>query len=230
MKVICALLALAASMAGAEAPAAAGTDAARDLAAANRSATQAAVEKQRAATALGMAEAMQTQRLSIARQMRLPDTHVNSRFLLPALLPAPAPSASYNPPPCPPMAADQVDALLQDAARKEEISPDLLRAVIHQESGFHPCAVSPKGAMGLMQLMPATVMQFGVSDPFDPRQNIDSGARLLKQLLGRYGGNVELALGAYNAGPARVDATGGVPPIEETLRYVQTIIGSLPPY
>jgi soluble lytic murein transglycosylase-like protein len=122
----------------------------------------------------------------------------------------------------------EIDRLLRDAATREGVKLDLLQAVVSQESGARPCAVSPKGAMGLMQLMPDTAAQFGVKDPFDPRQNIDSGAKLLKQLLDRYQGNIAMALGAYNAGPARVDAAGGVPPIQETLRYVQAILGSLP--
>src|SRR5205085_361018 len=98
-----------------------------------------------------------------------------------------------------------------------------------QESGSRPCAVSAKGAQGLMQLMPATSQQFGVADPFDARQNIQAGAKFLKQLLTRYGGDVTKALAAYNAGPGRVDQAGGaVPGIPETIHYVSSILSSLP--
>jgi soluble lytic murein transglycosylase-like protein len=152
----------------------------------------------------------------------------SSFFVLPPLGKSIVTAPRFAAPPCDPMPKDEADNLMQQAAERENLSVDLLRAVINQESGFRPCAVSPKGAMGLMQLMPSTFNELGKQDPFDPRQNIDSGARFLKQLLTRYGGDMKLALGAYNAGPARVDATGGVPEIEETLRYVQTIMGSLP--
>lgn len=122
--------------------------------------------------------------------------------------------------------------MVGEAASKEGLSADLLRSVMKQESGFRPCAVSSKGAMGLMQLMPATAGQLGVQNPFDPVSNVDGGAKLLKQLLGRYGGDVPMALGAYNAGPAKVDAAGGVPAIPETMDYVWKILGmggNLPP-
>ena len=115
-----------------------------------------------------------------------------------------------------------------ETSERDGVSPDLLRSVMKQESGFRPCAVSSKGAMGLMQLMPATAEQLGVLDPFDPISNLDGGARFLKQLLGRYGGDVPKALGAYNAGPARVDATGAVPAIPETVDYVRQILSALP--
>jgi soluble lytic murein transglycosylase-like protein len=82
--------------------------------------------------------------------------------------------------------------------------------------------------MGLMQLMPATARDLGVRDPFDPQENLESGARFLKQLLTRFGGDPALALAAYNAGPARVEETGGVPRIPETIRYVQEILSKLP--
>jgi soluble lytic murein transglycosylase-like protein len=100
--------------------------------------------------------------------------------------------------------------------------------VIQQESGARPCAVSSKGALGLMQLMPATSDQFGVNDPFDAEQNINAGARLLRQLLTRYSGDVSKTLAAYNAGPGRVDQTDGIPSIPETVHYVSSILSSLP--
>lgn len=129
--------------------------------------------------------------------------------------------------PCAPMSAQELDPLVQWAARREGIQPALLRAVIERESGFRPCAVSPKGAMGLMQLMPGTAADLGVQDPFDPAENVSSGAAFLADLLRRYGNNPALALGAYNAGPGRVDANGGVPAIPETLQYVSDILSRL---
>lgn len=128
---------------------------------------------------------------------------------------------------CPAISKLEVDGLIGSAARKEDLSPALLRAVIKRESAFHPCAVSERGALGLMQLMPATAEQFGVADPFDPRQNVRGGAAFLKQLLNRFGGNIRLALSAYNAGPERVDAAGGIPDILETQNYVTAIAGDL---
>jgi soluble lytic murein transglycosylase-like protein len=128
---------------------------------------------------------------------------------------------------CDPIADAQLSPMIHDAATREGLKEDLVRAVIQRESAFKPCAVSPKGAQGLMQLMPGTANDLGVSDPFDPKQNIDAGTRYLKQLLTRYNGNMELALGAYNAGPARVDKAGGVPNIPETKTYVLEILNKL---
>jgi len=129
---------------------------------------------------------------------------------------------------CDPLPDIELNPLIQQAAQQEGLDANLLRAVAQQESGFRSCAVSQKGAMGLMQLMPATAQELGVRDPFDPAENLLSGARLLRQLLARFGGDTALALGAYNAGPARVEEKGGVPQIPETIRYVQQILSSLP--
>jgi soluble lytic murein transglycosylase-like protein len=129
---------------------------------------------------------------------------------------------------CDPLPEIELTPLIQQAAQHEGLDANLLRAVAQQESGFRSCAVSQKGAMGLMQLMPATAQELGVHDPFDPAESLSSGARLLKQLLARFGGDTALALGAYNAGPDRVEASGGVPQIPETIRYVQQILGKLP--
>jgi len=118
----------------------------------------------------------------------------------------------------------QLAALVEDAGAREGLATTLLRAVIEKESSSFPCAVSRKGALGLMQLMPANLTGLSVEDPFDPKENVDAGAKLLKQLLVRYGGDVALALGAYNAGPARVDAAGEVPAIQETMDYVNDIL------
>lgn len=153
---------------------------------------------------------------------------------MPALEPSmwieapPPPAEEFKPPErCEAVPAEVLAALVQDAARREGLTSELLTAVIHQESGFVPCAVSPKGAMGLMQLMPGTAALLGVIDPFDPKENIDAGARFLKFLLDRYAGDLALALGAYNAGPKRVDETGGIPPIPETQNYVREILKRL---
>jgi soluble lytic murein transglycosylase-like protein len=117
--------------------------------------------------------------------------------------------------------------LVETAAERAGIDADLLYAVAQQESDFRPCAVSSKGALGVMQLMPATAERFGVGDPFDPGQSINIGAKLLRELLDRYRGDLALALGAYNAGPGRVDAAGGVPAIPETVNYVNQILRRL---
>jgi soluble lytic murein transglycosylase-like protein len=130
-------------------------------------------------------------------------------------------------PDCPAMAEEEADNLISAAASRQALAPALLRSVIKQESAFRPCAVSLKGAQGLMQLMPATAEQLGVTDPFDPRQNIEGGAAFLRQLLNRYGGDLKLALGAYNAGVGRVKTSGGVPNLLETQNYVSSILDDL---
>ncbi|MEO5628483.1 MAG: lytic transglycosylase domain-containing protein [Thermomonas sp.] len=109
------------------------------------------------------------------------------------------------------------------AARARKLDEALLRAVAHAESGFDANAVSPKGAQGVMQLMPAVQREYGVSDPFSPKQSIDAGAWLLRDLLRRYKGDVELALAAYNAGVGTVKAYGGTPPYAETREYVAKV-------
>jgi soluble lytic murein transglycosylase-like protein len=132
--------------------------------------------------------------------------------------------ASMNPEDCDPIDASVAEAYIRDSARREGISSDLVREVVRKESGFNPCAVSPKGAMGMMQLMPETAATLGVEDPFNPRQNIDGGVRLLKRLLDKYKGRPDLALAAYNAGESAVDAAQSVPSYEETQEYVSTIM------
>jgi Transglycosylase SLT domain len=128
---------------------------------------------------------------------------------------------------CDPIPDTTVNPIIDGAAKTNNLETDLLRAVIRQESQFYPCAVSDKGAQGLMQLMPSTVQQFSVRDAFDPKQSIEAGAKYLKQLYEKYKGNLELVLGAYNAGPTAVDDAHGVPDIPETRNYVQSILESL---
>lgn len=171
---------------------------------------RAAAEKQRAAAA--------TQREAVHKQQDL--------LRLPPLI-DPASLELAAPPPCNPIADAAVDPILEAAAKAQDLEANLLRAVIRQESAFYPCAVSDKGARGLMQLMPSTIEQFGVRDPFDPKSSVDAGAKYLKQLMEKYNGNLSLALGAYNAGPSTVDEAHGVPDIPETRAYVQAILQEL---
>ncbi len=119
--------------------------------------------------------------------------------------------------------AEAYDDLILEHARRNGVRPDLVRAVVQVESGFNPFARSPKGALGLMQLMPATMREFGVRNAFDPSDNVRAGTAYLRQLLDRYNGNEELALAAYNAGPTAVDEHEGVPPYRETQRYVEKV-------
>ena len=130
-------------------------------------------------------------------------------------------------PPCEPISEAELAPLLAAAATAQKLSPDLLKAVVSRESAFYPCAVSTKGARGLMQLMPDTVAQFSVRDPFDPQQSINAGSQYLKQWVDRYKGDLPKALGAYNAGPSAVDDAKGIPDVPETREYVQAILKSL---
>ena len=119
--------------------------------------------------------------------------------------------------------AESMDAIFEEAASTYGVSVDLLKAVAKAESNFNPSAVSHAGAIGVMQLMPATASSLGVADPFDARQNIMGGAKYLKSNLEKYGGDVSLALAAYNAGPGSVAKYGGIPPYAETQNYVKKV-------
>ena len=117
----------------------------------------------------------------------------------------------------------EVDTAIEQAAARHNVDPNLVRAVVKVESNFNPNAVSRKGAMGLMQLMPSTARQLKVKNPFDPEQNVDAGVRHLKQLLESYGGDIKLTLAAYNAGAGAVARSAGVPRFAETQNYVRRI-------
>jgi soluble lytic murein transglycosylase-like protein len=172
---------------------------------------QASIEKQKASIA--------TQREAVKKQAELAG---------PAPLVMPQIDDPEPPEPaCDPIPDATVTPLIEGAAKAENVQPELLRAVIHQESRSYPCAVSGHGAKGLMQLMPDTISLLGVKDPFDSKQNIEAGAKYLKQMIDRYKGDLAKALGAYNAGPATVDEAKGVPDIPETRNYVDAILQSL---
>ena len=144
-----------------------------------------------------------------------------------------APPASLGPLPVLPGSADVVplprtasgvhDGMIEKYAALNGLSPALVRAVIKTESDGNPRCVSSAGAMGLMQLMPANVKEAGISDPFDPEQNVAAGTKQLAGLLKQYGGNLDLALAGYNAGPGNVRKYGGIPPFTETQNYVKRV-------
>lgn len=164
------------------------------------------------------------QRLSVERQMQ----GIRETF------PAPfggtsAQMAAQPPADCPPVTEAQVKPIIHREAGRHNVDVRLIQAVVETESAYSPCAVSPVGAMGLMQLMPSMAETLNVTNPFDPNQNIAAGTQFLKQMLERYGGDIAKALAAYNAGPGRVDAAGGVPAIPETQQYVRKILGKITP-
>jgi len=117
----------------------------------------------------------------------------------------------------------RLDRIVRDAAARHDLDPALVKAVISTESGWNPQAVSRKGAVGLMQLIPGTAQRFGVNNSFDPAQNVEGGTTYLKSLLDRYNGDLSKSLAAYNAGEHAVDMHGGVPAYRETQQYVRKV-------
>jgi soluble lytic murein transglycosylase-like protein len=192
-------------------------------------AMQKSVDKQKAAVAAGLAAMVGKQGLAANPGGK------DSFFLLAPLSPPAAnagtglalPESTMPDVDCAAVPESSVAPVLLEAAQREGLEPKLLTAVIEQESAFRPCAISDKGAQGLMQLMPETTERLTVKDPFDAKQNIDAGAKYLKELLTRYNGNLGLALGAYNAGPDKVDQANGIPNIPETTSYVNAILTKL---
>ena len=173
---------------------------------------RAAIEKQR--------EAVRQQAESAGAWMK-PGEHISTSEI-------PSPGAAVEAE-CDPLGNSVIDPLIETNAKTQQVKPELLRAVMERESGYRPCAVSRKGAQGLMQLMPTTAQDFGVTDVFDPKQNVAAGAKLLKQLFDKYNGDLPKALAAYNAGATTVDQAGGVPDIQETKDYVDAILKKLAP-
>lgn len=124
----------------------------------------------------------------------------------------------------PPPSASGLEPVIRRYALEHGLSPRLVQSVVQVESGYNSRALSSKGAMGLMQLMPDTARELGVRDPWDPAENIRGGVRYLKQQLRRFGGDLQLALAAYNAGPGAVSRYGAIPPYPETLDYVRKVL------
>jgi soluble lytic murein transglycosylase-like protein len=180
----------------------------------------AAVERQRSQLREAMSPSLEKQMASVRKQLNIAGDP-KGFFVLASSLPAP------SEPDCDPVSPLILQGMAKKAASASHISTDLILAVIHQESDSRPCATSPKGAMGLMQLMPDTAAALGVADAFDPEQNVSAGAKLLRKLLDRYAGDLNRVLGAYNAGSGNVDAYGGVPPFPETESYVDSIMRAL---
>jgi len=174
--------------------------------------------------ASGLAAQRQSVRQQAAALQPASPSAESDFFTVPWPIADAAPAENCAPPP-----REELNYLIDSAAQNAGLRPDLLREVVRQESAFDPCAVSRAGAQGLMQLMPSTQAQFQVSDAFNIAQNLSAGTRLLRTLLERYNGDLVSALAAYNAGPTRVDAAGGVPAIAETRKYVSDIMKRLPP-
>lgn len=176
-----------------------------------------------------MQNAIERQMQSVGRQMDALRAQYPEFWVRQELSPRPAGignagSASAD---CSAANLEDLRAIIDREAGKNSVDSALVAAVVEAESANKPCAVSAKGAMGLMQLMPATAESFQVGDPFDMTQNIAAGTAFLKQLLDKYGGDTAKALAAYNAGPGRVDSVGGIPDIAETKDYVKKIMEKL---
>jgi soluble lytic murein transglycosylase-like protein len=188
-----------------------------------QSPTPLSISERQMESAKQMADAANRQRA--AAQIQTTPNEADSFFSAgwsgPAMLPPPLPN-------CPALPDSETEPLIRAAATRSGLNPVLVKAVIRQESGFKPCVISEKGAMGLMQVMPETAQALGTKDPFDPAENIDAGTRYLKQMLTRFKGDIRLALAAYNAGPEKVDGPKpAVPDIAETRDYVESITAAL---
>lgn len=135
------------------------------------------------------------------------------------------PRRVWSPQPAvPSIERSEIDSYIESHSRRQQLDPELVRAVVQVESAYRPGAESHKGAMGLMQLMPETARQLAIEDPWDPNENVRGGTIYLRHLLDRFGGELELALAGYNAGPEAVQRFGGIPPYEETLAYVEKVL------
>jgi soluble lytic murein transglycosylase-like protein len=188
----------------------------------------AAMAQDMEAIRVAMSQGLAKQRTSVAKQADMlqiaPARNAETRFFT---LSWPTRPSLATEPVCDPVPPELLGSLIDQAAQRESVEAGLVRAVIKQESGGRACAVSPKGAQGVMQLMPDTAAELGVVDSFDPKQNIDGGVKLLKSLLTKYSGDMSLALAAYNAGSAAVDKDHAVPNISETVNYVSDILEQL---
>jgi hypothetical protein len=151
------------------------------------------------------------------------DSFFTVSWVTPAAIPLPTLIPS-----CQPIPEDELKPLIADSAKASDMKPEVIRAVIRRESDSYACAVSEKGALGLMQLLPEVARQFG-ADPLDPKQNVQAGTKYLKELMTHYKGDLRLTLAAYNAGQQRVDADKKVPDIPETMAYVEAILKDLTP-
>jgi hypothetical protein len=127
-------------------------------------------------------------------------------------------------PRCSPLRDEELAWVVDGVTKKYDVESSLLRAIIETESSRRPCITSVRGAIGLMQVMPGTAKELGISDPYDPRSNVEAGAKYLKLMLTRYNNDIRRALSAYNAGPGVTDRHEGIPPIAETQKYVQTVM------
>lgn len=151
-------------------------------------------------------------------------SEMNGQSGLPSVENTLAPNAPAMVPPA------QIDALVNDNAQAQNVDPALIKAIIANESGFNANATSNVGAQGLMQLMPGTAAALGVSNAYDPAQNVAGGTKYIKEMLQHFGGDVRLAVAAYNAGPGAVEKYGGIPPYAQTQNYVQNVLASYAKY